>query len=153
MLQHLPKRFNKLFDGINGIFVFIFGEPELEIPKKKNHIDIDVYDENGDYDPEKIDAIDERKAISAYDNGIAMMQEINDGMKVITTRTTLLLGYLSAVVATLAPLLIQGFFEGVVVLYFSRVNSISCAHICCCVSINESQLNDFLTYRTKNDYD
>ncbi len=110
-IRKIPTRvFNLLFDGIDKVLEFIFGKP-TEIPKGVSGIDFDIYDANGDYDPEKIAAIDKERISLAYDSGIAMMREINDGIKVINTRTTLLLGYLSAIVATLAPLLVKGFFE------------------------------------------
>ena len=70
--------------------------------------DIDIYSEDGSqYDKDKIKNINECKVDFAYDNGISYMQEIDKGMKIISARATLLLGYLSTLIAVIAAALFQ----------------------------------------------
>ncbi len=124
MLKFLTKFFNWLFNGINKFFESIFSKEEMLPRSKTRHIALDIYTADGkDYDPKKIAALDREKVMLAYDNGIAMMQEIHEGMKVINTRATLLLGYLATIIATLAPLLIKGdiFIEGTLYIWLVLV--------------------------------
>ena len=111
MLKFLTAPFNLFFRGINKFFESIFGKPATEIPKDDSRIDLDIYTASGkDYDPAKIEALDREKIDLAYNNGVSLLQEIDNGMKVINARTTLLLGYLATIVAALIAALIQDVF-------------------------------------------
>ncbi len=75
---------------------------------KRFKTDLDIYKANGDYDKQKIKNIDIEKVNFTYGNAVAYMQEIDDDVKIINTRATLLLGYLAAIIAALVVVVFGG---------------------------------------------
>ena len=74
---------------------------EITIPRSF-YTDLDIFTADGSkYDANKIKNIDENKINFSRENALAYMQEIDDDVRIINTRTTLLLSYLAAIVAAL----------------------------------------------------
>ncbi len=97
MLKFLTIPFNLLFNSIRLLFESIFDKPKG---------DAESLTELDDFFEAEVEKISEEKMDLAYNSGISLLQEITDGMKVINTRTTLLLAYLAAIIATFLPLLL-----------------------------------------------
>ncbi len=78
---------------------------QATIPRKF-FSDLDIFTD-GQYDKDKIEKIDIEKINFTYDNAVARMQQIDDDIKIIGTRSTWLLGLLTIIVLAFANLLFR----------------------------------------------
>ncbi len=101
------------FHSICNFLKDIFKNEKPVLPEDY-HTDIYIWHDNkGKKHEDEIRGLDlsQEKIDFSYNNGVAFLQDINDGMKIIHTRTTLLLGYLSTLVAALTIFLFNYSYE------------------------------------------
>lgn len=112
MLRFLTIPFNLLFGTIGLLFVSIFGNIKIEI-SHDHKIDIKRWTKSGKKKKNKTlqDDLDEERINLAHNNSIAIMKEVSEGTRTTNLRITLLLGYLSTIVATFAKMLAESVFS------------------------------------------